>query len=140
MERSLEPVGSVIGDPERLQQLFLNLFLNAADAMPSGGALRVALSAPRTATRRAVPDTGHRIAPEDLERIFEPFFTTKAAGEGNGLGLMVCKGIVADHGGEIEVASEPGAGTEFTDHRSPRGTGLARRARARDNRVADPQS
>ena len=60
-----------------------------------------------------VADTGTGIRPEDLDKVFDPFFTTKPAGEGNGLGLMVCKGIVGDHGGTIDVASEPGAGTEF---------------------------
>jgi signal transduction histidine kinase len=103
-----------MGDPERLQQLFLNLLLNAADAMPEGGRLQVALEAgpDRTALVR-VADTGTGIRPEDLEKVFDPFFTTKPAGEGNGLGLMVCKGIVGDHGGSIDVTSEPGVGTEF---------------------------
>jgi signal transduction histidine kinase len=103
----------VSGDPERLQQLFLNLFLNAADAMPGGGELRVELGEQEDDVCVRVADTGVGIAANDLERIFEPFFTTKEAGHGNGLGLMVCKGIVADHGGRIDVRSEPGAGTEF---------------------------
>jgi signal transduction histidine kinase len=114
VESALAPVGSVMGDPERLQQLFLNLLLNAADAMPEGGRLQVALEAgpDRTALVR-IADTGTGIRPEDLEKVFDPFFTTKPAGEGNGLGLMVCKGIVGDHGGSIDVTSEPGMGTEF---------------------------
>jgi signal transduction histidine kinase len=108
--------GSVLinGDPERLQQLFLNLFLNAADAMPDGGELHVELAETEVGVSVRVGDTGIGIPPADLERIFEPFFTTKEAGHGSGLGLMVCKGIVADHGGQIDVKSEPGAGTEFT--------------------------
>jgi signal transduction histidine kinase len=110
---SLAPA-AVIGDPERLQQLFLNLFLNAADAMPNGGELHVELAADEGQVRVRVADTGIGIAAADLERIYEPFFTTKEAGQGSGLGLMVCKGIVADHGGRIDVKSEPGAGTEFT--------------------------
>jgi signal transduction histidine kinase len=108
------PSIAVNGDPERLQQLFLNLFLNAADAMPNGGELRVELGERDGGVRVQVADTGVGINRSDLERIFEPFYTTKEAGHGNGLGLMVCKGIVADHGGRIDVASEPGAGTEFT--------------------------
>jgi signal transduction histidine kinase len=104
----------VIGDPERLQQLFLNLVLNAADAMPNGGELRVELQKAADRACIRVADTGVGISKSDLERIFEPFFTTKEAGQGSGLGLMVCKGIVADHGGEIGVSSELGAGSEFT--------------------------
>jgi signal transduction histidine kinase len=114
VERAFQPVGSVMGDPERLQQLLLNLFLNAADAMLDGGTLRVSLGhgeAGQALVR--VADTGSGIRPEDIPRIFDPFFTTKSAGEGNGLGLMVCKGIVGDHGGTISVTSEPGGGAEF---------------------------
>jgi signal transduction histidine kinase len=113
VERELPAVGSVPGDPERLQQLFLNLFLNAADAMPQGGCLRVSLAKDADRALVGVADTGTGIRPEHLEKVFDPFFTTKKAGEGNGLGLMVCKGIVTDHGGSIDVRSEPGKGTEF---------------------------
>jgi signal transduction histidine kinase len=112
--RDLAPGATVLGDSERLQQLFLNLFLNAADAMPDGGELRVELREGSGTVVVRVADTGVGIGAEDLERIFEPFFTTKEAGHGSGLGLMVCKGIVADHGGQIDVVSVPGKGTEFT--------------------------
>lgn len=113
--RELGEVPSIRGDPERLQQLFLNLFLNAADAMPDGGELRVALR-PRGAgeVEVAVSDTGSGIAEEDLARVFDPFYTTKAAGHGHGLGLAVARTIVGDHGGDIEVHSEAGGGTTFT--------------------------
>jgi len=112
--REIRPQGSVLGDPERLQQLFLNLFLNAADAMPDGGQLRVTLERGEDgAAQVRVADTGSGIRPEDIDRIFDPFFTTKPAGEGNGLGLMVCKGIVGDHAGTIDVQSTLGRGTEF---------------------------
>jgi signal transduction histidine kinase len=114
LKQSLAPRTTVLGDRERLQQLFLNLLLNAADAMPDGGELRVEVSASEGRVRVRLVDTGIGIGADDLPRIFEPFFTTKEAGQGNGLGLMVCKGIVADHGGEVEVASEPGRGTTFT--------------------------
>jgi signal transduction histidine kinase len=113
VEQELAPVGSVPGDPERLQQLFLNLFLNAADAMPNGGRLTVTLEPGQDCALVRVADSGSGIRPEDLDKVFDPFFTTKPAGEGNGLGLMVCKGIVNDHGGAIEVTSELGVGTEF---------------------------
>jgi signal transduction histidine kinase len=114
VRRAISPVSSVLGDPERLQQLFLNLFINAADAMPEGGELRVSLAEAGDGWVEArVGDTGHGISPRDLSRIFDPFFTSKAAGEGNGLGLMVAQGIVNDHGGSIEVQSVVGRGTEF---------------------------
>jgi signal transduction histidine kinase len=113
LERQLAATGSVIGDPERLQQLFLNLFLNAADAMPDGGELRVTLEKDDGDVVIRVADTGAGIAEADLEHVFDPFFTTKPAGEGNGLGLMVCRGIVGDHGGEIVVTSRLGEGSEF---------------------------
>jgi signal transduction histidine kinase len=114
VETSLERVPSVLGDAERLQQLFLNLFLNAADAMPEGGTLGVALRDEGDGSVVVrVSDTGIGITDDALPRVFEPFYTTKAAGEGNGLGLMVAKGIAADHGGVIEVSSVAGEGTEF---------------------------
>jgi signal transduction histidine kinase len=104
----------VDGDPERLQQLFLNLFLNAADAMPEGGILRVSLSTVVEGdVEIRVADTGMGIPPRALPRVFDAFYTTKTASEGNGLGLMVCEGIVTDHAGSIEVSSTEGEGTEF---------------------------
>jgi len=114
VERAFQEVPSVTGDPERLQQLFLNLFLNAIDAMPDGGELRVSLAeAQEGDVEVRVADSGVGISATDLPRIFEPFFTSKAAGEGNGLGLMVAQGIVKDHEGAISVESEPGSGAEF---------------------------
>jgi len=110
----LHSAPNVLGDPERLQQLFLNLFMNAVDAMPSGGELRVRLTtAADGEIQIAVGDTGQGIPERDLPRIFEPFFTSKEAGTGNGLGLMVAKGIVKDHGGSMTVKSKEGQGTEF---------------------------
>jgi two-component system NtrC family sensor kinase len=114
VESEIDSGPSVVGDPERLQQLFLNLFMNAVDAMPNGGRLRVTLKT--TADDEieiAVADDGQGIPERDLPRIFEPFFTSKEAGTGNGLGLMVAKGIVKDHGGSMKVESEQGHGTEF---------------------------
>lgn len=111
---ALDPVPSIIGDAERLEQLFLNLFLNAADAMPEGGELRVALRRVEgEGVEVRVADSGIGIPEQDLARVFEPFFTSKPSGEGSGLGLMVAKGIVGDHGGTIEVSSSVEEGTEF---------------------------
>jgi signal transduction histidine kinase len=105
---------SVLGDPERLQQLFLNLFLNAADAMLDGGELHVVLGTMEGGGIEVrIIDSGQGIPEQDLLRIFDPFFTSKESGTGNGLGLMVAKGIVTDHGGEIEVTSREGHGTKF---------------------------
>ncbi len=110
----LDSAPSVLGDPERLQQLFLNLFMNAVDAMPEGGRLRISLkTTDDDEIEIAVADDGQGIPERDLPRIFEPFFTSKEAGTGNGLGLMVAKGIVKDHGGSMKVESEQGRGTEF---------------------------
>ncbi len=114
VETDLRPAPTLLADAEKLQQLFLNLFLNAVDAMPGGGALRVSLApAGGEAVEIQVADTGVGIDPGDLDRVFEPFFTTKPAGEGSGLGLVVAQGIVLEHEGRIEVTSAPGVGTEF---------------------------
>ena len=114
VERGYAQVPSIRGDAERLQQLFLNLFLNACDAMPEGGRLGVRLDRDGAGDVCVeVADSGAGIPEGELARIFEPFFTTKAAGEGNGLGLMIAKRIVSEHGGEIEVESRVGEGTAF---------------------------
>jgi len=111
--RDFEAVPNVLGEAERLQQVFLNLFLNAADAMPDGGELRVWLRQKGTEVEVCVSDSGHGIPAGDVERVFEPFYTTKAAGEGSGLGLSVVQGIVSEHHGAIEVVRSDSSGTEF---------------------------
>jgi signal transduction histidine kinase len=111
--RAFAEAPSVPGDPERLQQVFLNLFLNAADAMPSGGRLAVSLRPHDTEVEVRVVDSGHGIPAGDIERVFEPFYTTKAAGEGGGLGLSVVQGIVAEHDGAIDVVRSDASGTEL---------------------------
>jgi len=104
---------SVLGSSNRLQQVFLNLFLNAKDAMPSGGMLEVRSAANNGTVEVEVTDTGLGIQREDLARVFDPFFTTKATGRGTGLGLSVSYGIIKEHAGKIEVRSTPGKGTSF---------------------------
>jgi len=111
---TLEPtLAPVHANPGKLQQVFLNLFLNARDAMEAGGVLEVQTSADDGGACVDVMDTGHGIAPEHVHRIYDPFFTTKAARKGTGLGLSVTYGIVQEHGGTIEVFSRPGGGTRF---------------------------
>ncbi len=114
VESHFSAVPTVLADRDQLEQVFLNLFVNAADAMPSGGTLRVHLrSLEPTWVEILVRDSGTGIAPEDLKKIFEPFFTTKERGIGTGLGLHVSRAILVEHGGTIEVDSTPGEGTEF---------------------------
>jgi signal transduction histidine kinase len=110
----LEQVPLITGDPEKMQQVFLNLFINAIDAMPDGGKLGIFLgSVGEAMVIIRIKDSGSGITDNDIRQIFEPFYTTKEAGHGNGLGLVVVKGIVEDQGGEIEVNSEAGTGSEF---------------------------
>jgi signal transduction histidine kinase len=114
VERRFFPAPEIRGDAEKLQQLFLNLLLNAVDAMPQGGTIVVTLTTPgdREVDVR-IRDTGVGIPQDQLSKIFLPFHTTKEAGHGSGLGLVVARAIVDDHEGEIEVVSKPGEGTEF---------------------------
>jgi len=108
-----EKLPRIKGSPGKLQQVFLNLFLNARDAMERGGSLAISTSAHDGHVVVTVKDSGAGIARENLEKIFDPFFTTKGAKKGTGLGLSVSYGIVREHGGNIEVQSEIGAGTLF---------------------------
>lgn len=135
-------------DRTQLEQLVLNLVVNARDALPTGG--RIALS---TATQRVpeapdgrippgryvtltVEDDGVGIAPEDLDRIFEPFFTTKSEGRGTGLGLATVHGIMEQSGGHVAVESEPGRGTRFVLYFPPLAEATA--TAARSSRAASP--
>ena len=103
----------VHGNGGKLQQVFLNLFLNARDAMGTDGTLEVRSWAEGVGARVEVSDTGHGIAPENLHRIYDPFFTTKGAKKGTGLGLSVTYGIIQEHGGSIEVSNRRGGGATF---------------------------
>lgn len=119
---------TVVGDPTQLQQVLMNLAVNARDAMPEGGEMILSVgNAPVDGAvagapagnggghlvRLAVSDTGKGIEPEIFEKIFDPFFTTKPSGHGTGLGLSTVAAIVKGHGGVLNVTSEPGRGTTF---------------------------
>jgi two-component system NtrC family sensor kinase len=104
----------VSGDPGQLQQAIIALATNAVDAMPEGGVLKISSSHEGSYVLVEVSDTGVGIPPENIAKIFEPFFTTKEVGRGTGLGLAVCYGILAEHGGSLEVQSAVGVGTTFT--------------------------
>jgi two-component system, NtrC family, sensor kinase len=110
-----EPLPAIRGNAGKLQQVFLNLFLNARDAMSelSGGTLRVVTTATGAGVQVEIRDTGPGIARDHLDRIFDPFFTTKTARKGTGLGLSVTYGIVEEHGGSIVADSRPGEGAVF---------------------------
>ena len=120
--------GSIWADPAQVEQVLVNLGLNARDAMPRGGRLRIEIAtahldseyaaahvdlAPGRYASVVISDTGHGMTPEIMARISEPLFTTKAKGQGTGLGLTTSYGIVRQNGGYIEVSSEPGEGTTF---------------------------
>ncbi len=134
LELRLGSAGAVLADRVQLQQVLINLATNARDAMPGGGRLTIATESATLDEERArrlvglVPgswvviraeDTGNGIPAEILDRIFEPFFTTKGSGRGTGLGLATAHGIVAQHGGAIEVESVPGRGTRFSLYLPP---------------------
>jgi hypothetical protein len=103
----------VLGFEFKLQQVFLNLFLNARDAMPSGGWLTIVTRVEGGRAIAEVRDTGMGVSPEHLARIYDPFFTTKGTGRGTGLGLSISYGIVQEHEGTIECQSAIGQGTTF---------------------------
>jgi signal transduction histidine kinase/ActR/RegA family two-component response regulator len=140
----------VWADPNGLENAILNLCVNARDAMPAGGEIRievdnVTLSAGTVGTldagdyvRIAVADTGTGIAPEHLDRVFEPFFTTKPVGKGTGLGLSQIFGFTRQSGGEVTIRSEVGRGTTVTIH-LPRARGEAERAPAPASFIDAPE-
>jgi PAS domain S-box-containing protein len=110
-------LAQVSGDPHQLMQVFLNLILNAEQAireMRDHGTLRVRLSADAHSVIATFLDDGPGIAPEILPNIFDPFYTTRRPGRGTGLGLSVCRAILREHGGNVEAASAPGGGAVFT--------------------------
>jgi two-component system NtrC family sensor kinase len=108
-----EPLHPVLASPDQMGEVFMNLVLNARDAMPQGGELSLALENQEGVVVFRITDTGVGISPEVLDRLFEPFFTTKGD-KGTGLGLAICYRIVEEHGGEMQVESAPGQGATFT--------------------------
>ncbi len=111
LDPALPPLSA---DPDQLEQVLVNLILNACDASPDGGHIAVTARAAGPFLRIEVADQGCGIAPEHLDSIFDPFFTTKKRGEGTGLGLTIVASVVRNHGGEIHVASAPEKGTKVT--------------------------
>jgi two-component system NtrC family sensor kinase len=104
----------VMGDLSRLEEVFLNLFINAVDAMEGRGKIKISSRISSTGMVKIyITDTGKGIDKSYLPHIFEPFFTTKEPGQGTGLGLSITYGIIQKHGGFIDVESEPGKGTTF---------------------------
>ena len=105
----------VEGDPRALNQVFLNLLKNAAEAFEGpGGTVWVSAETRENEIQVKFRDDGPGVPPDVRARIFQPFFTTKGAGKGSGLGLSISRRIVAEHGGSLELSSEPGQGTTFT--------------------------
>jgi len=101
-------------NPDKMQQVFLNIILNAFDAMPAGGTLIIIVRKKGSFVEISFRDTGTGIEEGTLNRIFDPFFTTKQIGKGTGLGLSICYGIIKEHNGTITAKSKKGEGTIFT--------------------------
>jgi len=114
LDLELNPIPPIHAQGERLQQVFINIILNALDAMPQGGTLGIRLTEGEGQAIVRISDTGTGIKPEHLTHIFDPFFTTKGIGKGTGLGLSISYAIVKEHDGHIQVASEIGKGSAFT--------------------------
>ena len=109
-----ENLPSITGDANQLKQVFLNIIVNARQAMPDGGVLTVTTRATENGSAEvAIGDTGCGMSPETTERIFEPFYTTKTENGGSGIGLFLCQNIARDHGGMLAASSRPGEGSTF---------------------------
>ncbi len=104
---------TIAGSVNHLQQVFLNMLINARDAMPKGGTMTITTEVKNFRAVISFSDTGTGITMENMSKLFTPFFTTKEAGKGTGLGLSICNKIVSNHKGEIKVESEEGKGTTF---------------------------
>lgn len=114
VKREFQQIPPVEGFPQKLNQVFMNILVNAAQAIAEKGEIFIRSWAEDGQVHVAISDTGCGIPPEHLSRIFDPFFTTKEVGKGTGLGMNIAYNIVKEHGGRIRVESEPGKGTVFT--------------------------
>jgi len=121
VERDLKELPPVLADRSQFQQVFMNILMNAVQAMDERGVITLASrnDAAKNCVEVSLSDTGHGIPPEQINRIFDPFFTTKASGRGTGRGLSIAYGIVTTHGGTISVRSELGKGSAFTIRMPP---------------------
>ncbi len=128
VEKKLNQLPIIKCYPGQLNQVFMNLFVNASQAIQESGTLSVSTSHIEGFIIVKVSDTGHGIHPENLKKLFTPFFTTKPVGKGTGLGLSVSFGIIQRHNGKINVESTPGKGTTFTIHLPTAGALLEARA------------
>ena len=110
--RHYDRAGKILGDPQQLKQVFLNLFLNSLHAMNGYGRLEIQTIAKEAELAVTIADTGTGITPKDLPHVFEPFYTTKPTG--TGLGLAIVQSIIQEHSGRVQIASHPGQGTQIT--------------------------
>lgn len=129
----------VVGDAEKVKQVFMNLLVNAKQAISGSGVIGIETDYERDdgRIRVSISDSGSGIPSELMDRIFDPFFTTKTVGEGTGLGLSVSYGIIQDHGGTIEVKSQVGEGSVFTIHLPVPAEGIPRQNVSRENESSD---
>ncbi len=114
VQKDYGDISPISGYPNQINQVFMNLFVNAAQAMEDRGVLSIRTEAVENGVQIVIADNGKGIAPKNLGRIFDPGFTTKGVGVGTGLGLSICYNIIQKHNGSIRVKSEVGDGTEFT--------------------------
>jgi two-component system NtrC family sensor kinase len=123
VQKQLGDLPPIIGNPGQMNQVVMNLLVNAAQAIPKQGDITIETAHQGHEVLLRISDTGEGIAPDVLDKIFTPFFTSKEVGKGTGLGLSISHGIVEKHGGSIEVESEVGKGTLFTVHWPVNGRG-----------------
>src|SRR5690606_38151972 len=132
----VHPLPVVKGHPNQITQVLINLVVNAAQAIPGRGVIRVGIAPADGKAVITVQDSGHGIAAADLAKMFTPFFTTKSSGEGTGLGLYVSRGIIEAHGGTIRAENSPEGGALFTielpqaDKATDHGTQITKRVEA----------